>query len=253
MPVVAGLYDDISDVYHLVYADWEASIRRQGEALDGLLARALGPGPHRVLDVACGIGTQSLGLAARGHDVRGSDLAPRAVERAGREAELRGLAIELSVGDMRTCDTGRGEGFDAVIACDNSVPHLLSDEEIRAAFGAFHRSLRPGGLVLLSVRDYAQEAPPATTLHPFGVRETPDGRVSVFQVWDWDDDGKRYDFGMYFVRDRPDGGAEVLVSRSRYYAITTDALSGLLTEAGFQSVERVDDVFFQPILLGSKA
>jgi len=63
---VGEFYDDIADVYHLIYEDWVASRRKQAEVLDRLLGRALGPGPHRILDVSCGIGTQSLGLAARG-------------------------------------------------------------------------------------------------------------------------------------------------------------------------------------------
>ncbi|MFJ3923592.1 hypothetical protein [Streptomyces sp. NPDC090022] len=62
-----GFYDRLSARYHLMYADWDASTARQSRALDALLTAALGPGPHTVLDNACGIGTQALGLAAHGH------------------------------------------------------------------------------------------------------------------------------------------------------------------------------------------
>jgi SAM-dependent methyltransferase len=98
---VAGFYDAIADAFHLVHRDWDDSVRRQGEALDLLLARELGAGPKRVLDCACGIGTQAIGLALRGHRVTGTDLSPRELERAGREARAPCAELELRVADLR--------------------------------------------------------------------------------------------------------------------------------------------------------
>lgn len=69
---VARFYDELADDYHLIYADWDASIRRQGAALDALI----GQDRADVLDCACGIGTQAIGLALRGHRVTGTDLTP---------------------------------------------------------------------------------------------------------------------------------------------------------------------------------
>ena len=81
--------------------DWEASIDRQSRALDAIIRSTGGPQPRSVLDAACGIGTQSLGLAQLGYQVTASDLSPSAVERAQREASRRGLSIPCSVADMR--------------------------------------------------------------------------------------------------------------------------------------------------------
>ena len=50
-------YDSMADHYHLIFEDWDASMRRQGAAIAKLL-----PPPEEVgliLDVACGIGTQT--------------------------------------------------------------------------------------------------------------------------------------------------------------------------------------------------
>ena len=60
---VLKFYDDFAPLYHLIYPDWEESISRQGSALDGVIREVWGDGVSSVLDVACGIGTQSLGLA----------------------------------------------------------------------------------------------------------------------------------------------------------------------------------------------
>ena len=62
------------------------------------------PPPEKVgliLDVACGIGTQSLALAAIGYSVEGSDISAVEIARAQREAASRGLKCSFRVDDMR--------------------------------------------------------------------------------------------------------------------------------------------------------
>ncbi|MFF7457216.1 class I SAM-dependent methyltransferase [Kitasatospora sp. NPDC008115] len=136
-----------------MYADWEASVARQGASLDALLRARLGDAPADVLDCACGIGTQALGLAAPGHRVTGTDLSAAAVARASREASARGPRLPVAAADMRRfpCSDGR---FDAVVCADHALPHLLTAGDVRAAFAELHRVLRPGGLLLLSARPY---------------------------------------------------------------------------------------------------
>src|SRR5215471_9239016 len=75
-------YDRLAPFYHLVYPDWEASVQRQAAALDGILRDRWGSECRAILDVACGIGTQALGLARLGYAVTGSDLSSAAVARA---------------------------------------------------------------------------------------------------------------------------------------------------------------------------
>lgn len=70
---------------------------------------------RRLLDVSCGIGTQSLGLAGLGYEVTASDLSAESVERAKREAEARELSISFSVADMRQAFERHGSGYDVVL------------------------------------------------------------------------------------------------------------------------------------------
>jgi 2-polyprenyl-3-methyl-5-hydroxy-6-metoxy-1,4-benzoquinol methylase len=128
---VVGFYDALAPWYHLVHQDWDASIARQGEALGSLLATEWGTSVRRLLDVTVGIGTQALGLAALGYEVAGSDISIPSVGRARAEAARRGLALRCFVSDVRALGA-RSASADAVLACDNSLPHLLSEDEIRA-------------------------------------------------------------------------------------------------------------------------
>jgi glycine/sarcosine N-methyltransferase len=150
---VRAFYDDLSADYHRMFPDWEASSRRQGAVLSALLADLLGRGTVDILDCACGIGTQLIGLAVLGHRLSGSDLSSAAVERARVECALAGVEADLRTADMRNLPFP-DQAFDAVICADNSLPHLLTEAEVLAAAGQLHRVLRPGGVAIVTTRDY---------------------------------------------------------------------------------------------------
>src|SRR3954454_7114115 len=67
-------YDRLAPLYDLIFPDWDASMERQADQLAEIMQGRWGTGVRSVLDVACGIGTQSIGLARRGFAVTGSDL-----------------------------------------------------------------------------------------------------------------------------------------------------------------------------------
>jgi len=204
-----------------------------------------------VLDVSCGIGTQTLALAGLGYSVAGSDLSAKEIERARHEAVRRGLAINFTVSDMRTAHATHGTGYDLVISCDNSVPHLLSDDDLLRAFRQFFACLRPGGGCIITVRDYDKEERGTNIVKHYGARVEDGKRYVLFQIWDFDDD--HYDLSFFIVEEALDTGqVETHVMRSRYYAVSITRLCELMRNAGFVSMKRIDDAFYQPILIGTK-
>jgi SAM-dependent methyltransferase len=247
---VESFYDQLAPFYHLIFPDWDASIRRQAAALDTLIREHWGEPPLTILDVACGIGTQALGLAALGHHVTASDISAEAVGRAQREAQQRSLDIAFSVADLRRAHDHHQRQFDLVIACDNALPHLLTDEDLLAAFEQLCACTRPGGGCLVTVRDYDQEDRTGVQVKPYGVHVEGGVRYLVFQVWEFH--GAIYDLAMYFVEDRGGPTSLTRVLRSQYYAVGTDTLLTLMRRAGFSRAERLDGRFYQPVLLGKK-
>src|SRR5438105_14745993 len=111
-------YDDLAETYHLLFQDWTQSIERQAGILGPLIERAMPTGGLRILDCACGIGTQTLGLAQRGHHLVGVDLSEGAIGRARREAQQRNLSIQFQVADMRDLSSLPETEFDLVLAAD---------------------------------------------------------------------------------------------------------------------------------------
>ena len=83
-----------------------------------------------------------------------------------------------------------------------------------------------------------------------GVRDTPKGRVAVFQVWDFIDQD-HYDLGLFLVHGI-DGTPRTQVFRTRYHAVRMGTLENLLRQAGFIAVERLPDRFDQPLLVASR-
>ena len=248
---VKDFYQQLAPFYHLIYPEWEVSIQQQARDLDKIIKEYWGNWVDTILDVACGIGTQTLGLAQLGYRLAASDLSAAEIGRARQEAARRSLSITFSVADMGRAYEHHRQEFDLVIACDNAVPHLLTDEEILGAFRQFHRCTRPGGGCLITVRDYDQEERTGVQVKPYGLRVEGKTRYLIFQVWEFE--GSIYDLAMYFVEDQ--GGSDCLthVMRTKYYAVGTDRLIQLMANAGFHQVRRLDGAFFQPVIIGKKS
>lgn len=248
-------YDDLADYYELIFPDWEGSMARQGAAIsEVLLANRPGrsPAEFRVLDAAAGIGTQALPLATAGFEVTARDLSARAVGRLKGEADARGLRIDVGQADMRYLAASVNHRFDAVICFDNSVPHLPTDSEIRHAFVGFREVLEPGGLLLLSVRDYEQVDRSPTSVHPYGERSRGSSRFRLRQEWTWLDPS-HYRTTFFVHEHAGSEWTEVVRTSAQYYAIPVHRLLGLMDEAGFTSRVVTEVPFYQPMLIGRSA
>lgn len=107
-----------------------------------------------MLDCSCGIGTQSIGLAVFGYNVYGSDLSEKAIERAKIEAKKLKLNMKFSVADFKTLDKDIDGKYDVVLTADNSLPHILKEEDLKITINNIWGKLNQKGLFLATIRDY---------------------------------------------------------------------------------------------------
>jgi SAM-dependent methyltransferase len=144
--------------------------------------------------------------------------------------------------------------FDVVVCADNSLPHLLSAQEVQAALLGMRRVLRDDGLLLLTVRSYDEARQSRPTATPPQVSRTPDGEVISFQLWHWHDDGERYDL-EHFQLVPTWGTWDVRVRRTTYWALTRSQLTEFVAEAGFTDVTwhaPASTGYYQPVLTGRR-
>ena len=66
MNIIQTFYDDMATQYDKLFLDWESESDEQAVILDRLFKDRGFDRTARILDCACGIGTQALGLAALG-------------------------------------------------------------------------------------------------------------------------------------------------------------------------------------------
>lgn len=246
-------YDELSEDYHLIFDSWEDAMRKQALILKDIITLHAEPGAVTILDCACGIGTQAIGLASLHYQVRGTDLSPKAIERAKVESQKRGLSISFDVADFRTLDKDVPGVFDVVIACDNALPHLLEETDILLSAKNILTKMDSGSLFIASIRDYDQilESKPESTQPT--VKDSEGKRTISFQVWDWIKEDV-YVVNHFTLKGK-DEKFETNLRKTQYRAYRRHDLTKIFETAGFVEISWLmpeQSGYYQPILICKK-
>ena len=251
---VQQFYDELSGKYHLLFPDWRDSVRWQGQVLDTIIQREVNTTKKALLDCSCGIGTQAIGLALRGYQVHGTDVSPAAIERAKKEAISFGVTASFGIADLLTLDKQVSDCFDIIVSCDNTLPHLLADNDLLTVLTNIWGKLEPGGLFMSSIRDYDQivkNRPKFTTPREFdGVH----GRRIVFQTWEWLEGKRDYLFHLFILKENK-GNWKVSQYTTQYRTLLRDELTEILDLAGYSDIHwqmPSESGYYQPIVVAHK-
>ncbi|MBN2801874.1 MAG: class I SAM-dependent methyltransferase [Deltaproteobacteria bacterium] len=106
-----------------------------------------------ILDLACGIGTNSIGMAKKNYRIVGVDLSLSMLARAGDAAQEAEQKINFIHGDMR--DLGFDKTFDGVFSMNTSLGFFDEQTNINVLKNVY-KALKPGGVFLLELvnRDF---------------------------------------------------------------------------------------------------
>ena len=249
--VAQTFYDSMAQQYDKFYRDWQAATHEEAIFLSRLFRENGFDVSAQILDCACGIGTQSIGLAALGYPVTASDISRGEIEEAGKRAAENKVSIRFEQADFRALSDVFSEKFDIIIAMDNALPHMLSGEELEKAVRSIVDQLRDGGLFVASIRDYdlmLKEKP--THSAPY-VHKTGKGQRVLFQTWDWA--GENYRFIQYIIDDEE----TVQISRfaCEYRATRREEITALPLSAGCSAVHwkmPKETGFYQPVVTARK-
>jgi glycine/sarcosine N-methyltransferase len=158
------MYDSFSTDYDR-FVNWPGRLAVEMPFLERQVQAVSTAGQQtRVLDAACGTGMHAIELARRGYAAAGADLSVGMVTRAQANAAAAGVDVHFATaGFTELASTFSRQfpeksrvlfPFDAVICLGNSLPHLLTAQELAAGLADFASCLRPGGLLLIQNRNF---------------------------------------------------------------------------------------------------
>lgn len=138
-------YREIAELYDLEHSGFDEDT----ETLVNF-AQAIG-GP--VLEAGCGSGRLLLPLAEAGLHVTGIDTSEPMLDRARRLIARHDIGdrVTLVDADMRAMDEAPGGPFELVIFSLNSLMHLETQRDQRAALDAARRALAPTGQIIIDL------------------------------------------------------------------------------------------------------
>ena len=251
MNITQSFYDNLAPRYDKLFQDWQASTREQAIVLDKIFRSSGFDETAQILDCACGIGTQAIGLAALGYCVTASDLSAGALVEAEARALENNVHIRFAQADFCALDAAFSQQFDIVIAMDNALPHMLTPSSLSRAVKSILNRLVPGGLFVASIRDYDALLASTPPYSPPYIHKTEAGQRVAFQTWNWN--GDRYRLTQYIIED--EATLQVSKFECEYRATRRAELTQLLLENGCrEAVWKFPDEtgYYQPILLGRK-
>jgi glycine/sarcosine N-methyltransferase len=167
-------YEELSGCYDRM-TRFEARLKAEAPVLDLWLER------HRIktaLDAACGTGVHAILLALKGVRTAGADISSAMLDRAREHATRLGAVVRWVQAPVQEMEKHFTETFDALFCVGNSIPHLLEDSDLQAAFDNFAKLLNPGGVLLLQLLNYHRILEKQERI--VGIQRSPDGEYIRF-------------------------------------------------------------------------
>jgi 2-polyprenyl-3-methyl-5-hydroxy-6-metoxy-1,4-benzoquinol methylase len=251
MSIVQTFYDDMASQYDKLFLDWESTTKEQAVILNKIFTDNGFDHTAHILDCACGIGTQAIGLAGLGYNVTASDISDGELAEAKKRADENGVGIQFEHADFCALSDTFKEQFDIIIAMDNALPHMLSEDSLEKAVKSITDQIKPGGLFVASIRDYddlLKKKPPYSA--PY-IHKTAKGQRVSFQTWRWTDEN--YHLTQYIIDD--EGTLQIHKFECEYRATRRKELTDLLLAGGCTKVLwklPEETGFYQPIVIARK-
>lgn len=241
----------MANQYDKLFLDWNAATHEQALILNRLINDYGFDTSATILDCACGIGTQSIGLAALGYKMTSSDISEEEIRQAKERAIKNEVNIRFENADFCKLSDVFSEHFDVIIAMDNAIPHMLTKNDLEKAVRSIIGQINEKGIFIASIRDYdrlLEEKPPYS---PPYIHKCDNGQRVSFQTWTWNNDN--YHLVQYIIDD-----AETLtVSKfeCEYRAVLRKELTDILLANGCSRVDwkmPEETGFYQPVVIATK-
>lgn len=149
-PISENLFNEFAVDYDRMI-NWPARLKRETPFFQKVFSEV---NAAKVLDAACGTGRHAILFASWGLKVFGLDVSKDMIAKARQTAAEAGIDVDFRTGGIEEADSEFSVEFDAVTCIGNSLPHVRSQKELKQAFVSLRNVLKPGGLILLQLRNY---------------------------------------------------------------------------------------------------
>ena len=251
MDITQDFYNKMASHYDKLFHDWQSTIHEQAVILNRIFNDNGFDTTAHILDCACGIGTQSIGLASLGYQVSASDISAGEIAEARERAKKNGVDIRFELADFRALADRFSELFDIVIVMDNALPHMLSSKDLAAAIKSITEQTKPNGIIVASIRDYDSLLEEKPSYSPPYIHKTDKGQRVSFQTWVWENE--YYHLVQYIIED--EDALQISKFECDYRAVRREELTSLFLANGCREVQwkmPEETGFYQPIIVARK-
>lgn len=243
---MSTLYNEFSILYDR-FVNWQSRlsyempfIERQLETIEKA------PGDTHILDAACGTGMHVVELSQRGYHAAGADSSKPMILKAIENAvtyEVKANFKTAGFGEL--CKAFLPDQsdfrFDAIFCLGNSIPHILSAAELKAALLDFHACLAQDGFVLIQNRNFdAVVASQQRWMEP-QYHHSIDGEWIFIRFYDFKADGK-IDFNILTLHRGESPEWRQSVQTIPLYPWQSETLLDELSAAGFSKLTCYGDM-----------
>ena len=218
---LAGAYDDLTrDVGYEKRADYLEKLFRRSK-ID----------VHTVLDLACGTGTMTWLLAARGYEMIAVDSSEemlcQAMNKTGEG--IPPLFLQQSMPDLDLYGT-----VDGAICCLDSLNYLTSPKDVQRTFRRLHLFIAPGGVLVFDINTVEK-------LAALDGQVFLDENEDTYCVWRTEYQRHICSYYMDIFRRNEDDSWERDFEEHRERGYTVEELTAWLQEAGFTNIRTYGD------------
>lgn len=219
------MYLDFAHVYDRLTQD--VDYERIADFLEAVF-RKFDVAPELVLDLACGSGSLSMELAARGYDMIGVDASQEMLAAAMEKKMERGLDVLLLHQDMRSFELYGTVG--AILCTLDGLNYLLLDAELERSFRLAWNYLDPDGLFVFDLNSHHKLSTVLPACPSYEIRE------DVVWLWHSEYDAKREvcAFDLVVFEEAGKGRYQRIDERHEERAWRREHVESMLAMCGFR-------------------
>lgn len=220
------LYDNLSESYDLMIS-WKRRLRRERPFVTSVFREF---GVRRILDTAAGTGMHAIAFCDWGYHVVAADISGSMIAKARENAGTRKIRfVQAGFTDEEAVDGM----FDAITCLGNSLPHVLSDDELERSLSSMYRLLLPGGVLIIHNNNYDGILAKRERFMPLAQARRDGSDYLFLRFFDFQDGLLTFNVVTLWKRS---GQWHMTTDSTTHRALTRDLLVGKLSDVGFQDI-----------------